>query len=66
MFAVLRWYALCLHNFTMLPGSHVADHRLPAITNVDVFDADILVTTVPQATKGLDLHGIGPQQASRS
>jgi hypothetical protein len=64
MFTVLRWYALGQH--TILPRSHVTNDRLPAITNVDVFDADILVTTVPQATKGLDLHGIGPQQASRS
>jgi hypothetical protein len=30
-----------------------------------MLDADILISTVAEATKGLDLHRIGPQQSSR-
>jgi hypothetical protein len=44
---------------------HISDYRLPAIIDVDVLDADILVSAVAEAAKGLDLHGIGPHQSSR-
>ena len=44
---------------------HVSDYGLPAITDVDVLDADILVSAVAEAAKGLDLHRIGPQRSSR-
>jgi hypothetical protein len=44
---------------------HISDYRLPAIIDVDVLDADILVSAVAEAAKGLDLHRIGPQQSSR-
>jgi hypothetical protein len=44
---------------------HISDYRLPAIIDVDVLDADILVSAVTEAAKGLDLHGIGPHQPSR-
>jgi hypothetical protein len=45
---------------------HISDYRLPAIIDVDVLDADILVSAVTEAAKGLDLRGIGPHQPSRS
>jgi hypothetical protein len=44
---------------------YISDYRLPAIIDVDVLDADILVSAVAEAAKGLDLHRIGPQQSSR-
>ena len=44
---------------------HISDYRLPAIIDVDVLDADILVSAVTEAAKGLDLCGIGPHQPSR-
>jgi hypothetical protein len=33
---------------------HISDYRLPAIIDVDVLDADILVSAVTEAAKGLD------------
>jgi hypothetical protein len=44
---------------------HISDYRLPAIIDVNVLDADILVSAVTEAAKGLDLCGIGPHQPSR-
>jgi hypothetical protein len=44
---------------------HISDYRLPAIIDVNVLDADILVSAVAEAAKGLDLRGIGPHQPSR-
>jgi hypothetical protein len=44
---------------------HISDYRLPAIIDVDVLDADILVSAVTEAAKGLDLYGISPHQSSR-
>ena len=44
---------------------HIPDYRLPAVIDVDVLDADILVSAVAEAAKGLHLHRIGPQQSSR-
>jgi hypothetical protein len=44
---------------------HISDYGLPAVIDVDVLDADILVSAVAEAAKGLDLHRIGPHQSSR-
>ena len=44
---------------------HISDYRLPAFIDVHVLDADILVSAVTEAAKGLDLCGIGPHQPSR-
>jgi hypothetical protein len=43
----------------------VSDNRLPALTDMDMLDADVLVSPVSEPTKSLDLHAIGPQQSSR-
>lgn len=43
----------------------ISDYRLPAVIDVDVLDADILVSAVAEAAKGLHLHRIGPHQSSR-
>jgi hypothetical protein len=44
---------------------HISDDGLPTVVDVDVFDANMLVSTVPEATEGLDLHGISAQQSRR-
>jgi hypothetical protein len=39
---------------------HISDYGLPAVIDMDVLDADILVSAVAEAAKGLHLHRIGP------
>ena len=45
---------------------HITDNGLPAITDVDVLDADILLAAAAKPSKNLDLGCIGPQQPRRS
>jgi hypothetical protein len=40
---------------------HISDDGLPAVIDVNMLDADMLVTTMPETTEGLDLHGISTQ-----
>ena len=40
---------------------HVADYRLAAFMNVNMFDADILSRAVPPAPENLNLHRISLQ-----
>ena len=44
---------------------HIADDGLPTVIDVDVLDANILIPTMTQPSKNLDLGRIGSQQSSR-
>jgi hypothetical protein len=60
----LRWRSARARRPHPTQPLHVSDYGLPAIIDVDVLDADILVSAVAKAAKGLHLRRIGPQQSS--
>jgi hypothetical protein len=45
---------------------HIADDGLPTIVDMDVLDADKLLTAIPQASKNLNLRRKCSEQTSRS
>jgi hypothetical protein len=45
---------------------HIADDGLPTIVDMDMFDADKLMTAITQPSKNLNLRRIRSEQTSRS
>jgi hypothetical protein len=45
---------------------HIADDGLPTIVDMDMFDADKLMTAITQPSKNLNLRRIRSEQTSRN